>query len=53
MHASDIKQLESRFAGMNELRGRLIEEHGSEFQDFLDWFERWFLRRAEPVEVET
>ena len=37
------------------LRKRLIErdsdhsESGS-FESFLQWFERWFLRRAKPVE---
>jgi hypothetical protein len=52
-HPGDAKSLEARFAGLAEIRNQLLEEHGSGFGDFLNWFDRWFLKRAEPVEVEA
>ena len=52
-HSADVKLLETRFAGLNEIRGQMTEQHGVGFRDFLDWFDRWFLKRAEPVEVEA
>lgn len=50
-HSIDVKLLETRFAGLNEIRLQMIEQHGESFRQFLNWFDRWFLKRAEPVEV--
>lgn len=52
-HSIDVKVLDTRFAGLNGFRGQMIEQQGDGFRDFLDWFDRWFLKRAEPVEVEA
>lgn len=52
-HSVDVKALETRFDGLSEIRGQMIEQHGEGFRDFLEWFDRWFLKRAEPVEVEA
>jgi hypothetical protein len=51
-HSADVKSLEARFAELTEIRKQLAETHGAGFSEFMDWFDRWFLRRAEPVEVE-
>ena len=48
-HSVDINALEERFAPLTVIRQRLIENSG-ELAEFLDWFDRWFLRRAVPVE---
>jgi hypothetical protein len=53
-HAADTKTLTQRFHGLASIRQRLIDGKPGELSDFLDWFDRWFLRRAAPVEeVET
>ena len=48
-HAADVKGLGQRFEDLAEIRQRLIERNTERFEAFLEWFERWFLRRAEPV----
>lgn len=52
-HCSETKVLEDRFAILSAMRDDLISVNGDDFADFLDWFDRWFVRRAEPVEVDT
>lgn len=48
-HAGDALALGARFEALGAIRQRLIETHSAELSAFLDWFDRWFLRRAEPV----
>lgn len=52
-HSADAQSLTSRFATLEELRRRMVREQGDEFQEFLDWFDPWFLKRALPVEVDA
>jgi hypothetical protein len=49
-HAADVKALEQRFQNLATVRQRLIEPQQGDMAGFLDWFDRWFLRRAVPVE---
>lgn len=48
-HAADANALEERFDGLAVIRQRLIDRNPEELSRFLDWFDRWFLRRAEPA----
>lgn len=48
-HADDVHALEARFEALSAIRQRLVERHSAELGAFLDWFDRWFLKRAEPV----
>ena len=48
-HSGDGRVLNARFAALGEIRERLVERNPAEFGGFLDWFDRWFLKRAEPV----
>ena len=50
-HATDVRQLEERFASLSTIRDQLIASNSGDFEQFLNWFERWFLRRAFPVEA--
>jgi hypothetical protein len=53
-HAADTKVLEQRFQELASIRQRIVERSPSDLVGFLDWFDRWFLRRAvSVVEVET
>lgn len=53
-HAADTKVLEQRFQELASIRQRIVERSPSDLAGFLDWFDRWFLRRAVSVqEVET
>jgi hypothetical protein len=47
------RRLEQQLAIAGILRGRLAEGDDPTMTDFLDWFEKWFLRRGAPVEVEA
>lgn len=49
-HAADVKALEQRFQNLATVRQRLIEPQQGDMAGFVDWFDRWFLRRAVPVE---
>lgn len=49
------RELEARCdASLKAVRQRLTEQNpANDFATFLDWFDRWFLRRAAPVEVQA
>lgn len=47
-HAEDVKELEAQLAGAAGVREALAAGH-AEMPQFLDWFDRWFLRRAEAL----
>lgn len=49
-HAPDAKQLGQQFQSLAAIRQKLIERNPGDLPGFLDWFDRWFLRRAVPVE---
>lgn len=50
-HREDVKKLEAQLAGAESLRTALAAEN-AEMPAFLEWFERWFLKRAEPLSRE-
>jgi hypothetical protein len=50
-HRDDVKGLEAQLADAASLRTALAGGH-AEMPAFLDWFERWFLRRAEALPEE-
>ena len=52
-HAADARRLEKQLAIAGSLRARLAEGDDPTMTDFLEWFEKWFLRRAVPVEQES
>ena len=52
-HQADAIRLETRIAGLDSLRERLTANAGEDMERFLDWFDRWFLRRAERLEVDA
>lgn len=51
--SDDVKVLQKRFDGLKATRDALVEQNGEEFREFLDWFDRWFLSRAEPAETDS
>jgi len=50
-YSEDASILEATLSRVSEVRGRLSAVDGG-MPIFLDWFERWFLRRATPVETD-
>ena len=52
-HADDARRLERQLAIAGILRTSLTEGDDPTMADFLDWFDKWFLRRAVPVEQEA
>jgi hypothetical protein len=51
--SDDVRVLQKRIDGLDGIRDSLIEQNGDDFREFLEWFDRWFLNRAEPVEVDS
>ncbi|WP_417746706.1 hypothetical protein [Rosistilla oblonga] len=47
----NVKKLDARLADLASIRDRLLKENGDEFGEFLTWFDKWFLKRAKPVEA--
>jgi hypothetical protein len=50
-HRDDVRALDAQLADAEPLRAALAAG-GTEMPGFLDWFERWFLKRAEPLQEE-
>ena len=48
---ADVATLKQRFNELGAVRELLIVQHGDDFGSFLDWFDNWFIRRANPIEV--
>jgi hypothetical protein len=48
-HAAEFQTLACRLDGLHHLRDVLAAKDLSTMAPFLEWFERWFLRRATPV----
>jgi len=51
-HTADTRRLEEQLETVGRLRAHLAESDQT-MPEFLEWFERWFLRRAPPVEQEA
>ncbi|MEW6688724.1 MAG: hypothetical protein AB1452_06485 [Pseudomonadota bacterium] len=50
--ATAATDLEQRILKLSEgLRAALIAESGAEMTEYLKWFDRWFIRKASPIEV--
>lgn len=49
--AESAKKLLGRFTELESVRDRLLKENGDDFVEFLSWFDKWFLKRAKPVEA--
>lgn len=47
-HQAELRQLGARVARAGDVREQFTFGTPAERQAFLDWFEAWFLRRAEP-----
>jgi hypothetical protein len=52
-HEADARRLDQQLAIAGILRDRLAEGDDPTMADFLNWFEKWFLRRATPVDLEA
>ncbi len=50
VHATDAEDLAKRFEQAQPIRENLIAADPKEMPAFLDWFDGWFLRRAELLE---
>lgn len=48
-HGDDVRAINRRFDDLGVLRERLVANYPGDLGSFLDWFDRWFLKRAEPV----
>lgn len=48
-HAEEWARLDGRLAEFQTLRDRLTAKDPPQMAPFLEWFERWFLRRATPA----
>lgn len=51
-HAAETRELQAQLDLVEPLRARLAARNPERMGPFLEWFERWFLRRAAPVEQE-
>jgi hypothetical protein len=45
-----VRALKDRIKDLSSVRSEFAEQAG-DMTSFLDWFDRWFLHRAEPKEV--
>jgi hypothetical protein len=52
-HSDEAKWLDDQLGIAETLRNALAASGDPSMAEFLDWFEKWFLRRAEPVEREV
>nr|MBA2359442.1 hypothetical protein [Actinomycetota bacterium] len=52
-HRSDVGQLEERLRSASGIRERLVAKDPNDMPGFLEWFDRWFLRRTASVEVDA
>jgi hypothetical protein len=50
-HSADVEALRSLVARRQDVRERLIAKDPNQMTAFLDWFDRWFVKRASPLEV--
>jgi len=48
-HGAEFHDVEARLGASDQVRASLSFASPQERDEFLDWFEAWFLRRAEPM----
>ncbi|MBI2893940.1 MAG: hypothetical protein HYY06_10340 [Deltaproteobacteria bacterium] len=53
VHRADVREIEAALARSSDVRSVLVATNPDEMPAFLEWFDRWFVRRAAPVEVES
>lgn len=51
-HTGDVVELDAQIDRAHPIREALIATSPDEMKPFLDWFDRWFLKRAEPTPTE-
>jgi hypothetical protein len=51
-HGQDDQRTTEQLEGLRFIRGRIVERDPAEMPAFLDWFDKWFLRRATSVQAE-
>jgi hypothetical protein len=52
-HREDANDLNTSLDKSQEVRNRLIVKEPKEMTAFLDWFDKWFVKRAAPPEVKS
>ena len=52
-HSEQARELRDLVEKGVAIRDRLVDAGPPEMQDFLKWFEPWFVRKAAPIEVEV
>lgn len=52
-HVDEVRRLDEELSISEILRDTLASGGDPSMAEFLDWFEKWFLRRAEPVDREA
>ena len=51
-HREEFRAVESQLKELLRVRDSLSLGPGDDRDDFLDWYEAWFLRRAQPIQAE-
>jgi hypothetical protein len=51
-HAADAKVLKEKFQALSTVRDALLAQDPERLPAFLEWFDKWFLKRAAAVEEE-
>lgn len=52
-YEQETKKLEELLAKASTVRQEIVERNPQEMEQFLDWFDKWFLRRVKPREEEA
>ncbi len=52
-YEQETKKLEELLAKASAVRQEIVERNPQEMAQFLDWFDKWFLRRVKPREEEA
>jgi hypothetical protein len=52
-HRRELKEVETRLDAIETVKQELSFGTPGEREAFLGWFEKWFLRRAQPAEAEA
>ncbi len=52
-HRLDAVEIEGQLSHASEIRARIAEADPTNLSGFLDWFDGWFLRRAQPLAEES
>lgn len=52
-HAAEVADLDDALRVSDELRGALLARGDADTPAFLDWFDNWFVRKAQRIEAAT